>query len=258
MSCFLTIGMPSFNNFSECYFTVQALRMYHSLENYEILVVDNFGDPELEKFIKNQGAGIVRYEKYLDSTGPSNAKNKVFELAKGEMVICIDSHVLLAPSSLKNITYTDDLIQGPLLYNDMKNYVCSWSPKWRGQMYGVWSNYMQTLPKEPFDIWAMGCGFFMTSKKGWLGFNPKCTGFGGAEEFCIHEKFRRAGRRCICDPRRVWLHHFDRKIPHQVILMDRIVNYIINFKDLKLDLKPIEEHFGKEMFAKALIEADKI
>ena len=56
MSCFLTIGMPSFSNFSECYFTIQALRMYHSLENYEILVVDNFGDPELEKFIKNQGA----------------------------------------------------------------------------------------------------------------------------------------------------------------------------------------------------------
>jgi len=253
----LTIGMPSYNNFSECYFTIQALRMYHSLENCEILVIDNFGDHELEKFIKNQGVGIVRYEKCIETNGPSYAKNKVFELAKGEMVLVIDSHVLLAPNALINLPISDDLYHGPLLYNDMKNYTCSWEPVWRSQMWGIWSNCSQVVPETLFDIWGMGCGCFMTSKKGWLGFNPKCKGFGGAEEGIIHEKYRKAGRRVICLPQLKWLHHFDRKIPHPVILMDRIVNYIINFNELELNLAPIKEHFGEKLFNEALIEASK-
>jgi len=97
----------------------------------------------------------------------------------------------------------------------------------------------------------------MTSKKGWLGFNPKCKGFGGAEEGIIHEKYRKAGRRVICLPQLKWLHHFDRKIPHPVILMDRIVNYIINFNELGLDLAPVKEHFGEKQFADALLEVEK-
>jgi glycosyltransferase involved in cell wall biosynthesis len=128
--------------------------MYHDLTGCEILVVDNYGDPELEKFIKNQGQGVVRYEKYLNSTGPAGAKNAVFELAKGEMVLCIDSHIMLAPGALKNIPVTDDLIHGPLLYNDLKNYVCEFEPVWRGHMWGIWSNYCtyDKLPEEPFEI----------------------------------------------------------------------------------------------------------
>lgn len=252
----LTIGMPSYNNFTEVFFTVQALRMYHDLTDCEILVVDNFGDPELEKFIKNQGGGLVRYEKYLGSTGPAGAKDAVIRLARGEMVMCIDSHVFLIPGALKHIAVTDDLVQGPLMYCDLKNFVCDWKPVWRGHMWGIWGDYSSTLPKEPFEIWGCGGGLFVVKKSSWLGFNPKFRGFGGEEGY-IHEKYRKAGRKVLCNPNLVWMHMFDRKIPYPLNLIDRVVNYVIGFKEIGLELKPVEDHFGKELFLKALVEAEK-
>jgi len=255
----LTIGLPSFNNFTEIFFTIQALRMYHDLTDCEILVVDNYGDETLENFVKNNGMGVVRYEKYLDKKGPSGTKNKVFELAKGEMVLCMDSHVFLVPGALNEIPVTDDLIQGPLMYNDMKNCCCEWKPVWRGEMWGIWGDYMprENLPKRPFEIWGIGMGVFLTSKKGWLGFNTKFSGF-GAEEGYIHEKYRKAGRKTWCYPSLIWMHFFDRKVvPYRLDVMDRIVNYIIGFKEIGLDIQPIYDHFGKDKFIKALAETEK-
>ena len=40
MSNFLTIGMPTYKDFDGVYFTIQALRMYHDLNDVELLVVD--------------------------------------------------------------------------------------------------------------------------------------------------------------------------------------------------------------------------
>ena len=252
MSLQLTIGLPSYSNFTEVFYTVQALRMYHCLDNCEILVVDNFGDPELEKFIKAQGQGIVRYEKHLGTVGPAGAKNKVFELARGKMVLCIDSHVLLAPGALKNIPVTDDLIHGPLLYNDLKNYVCEFKPVWRGHMWGIWGDYCtyDKLPKEPFEIWGSGMGCFLAKKSSWLGFNPKFKGFGGEEGY-IHEKYRKAGRKVLCLPSLVWLHQFDRKIPYPLHLVDRVHNYLVGYAELGMDPKPIVDHFGEKLVAEA-------
>ena len=55
-----TIGMPSYNNFTEVFFTVQSLRMYHDLKDAEIIIVDNYGDKILEKWVRNNGKGVVR------------------------------------------------------------------------------------------------------------------------------------------------------------------------------------------------------
>lgn len=250
--------MASYNNFTEVFFTVQALRMYHDLKDCEILVVDNFGDKKLEEFIKGWCAGQARYEKYTEIVGTSNVRNMVFELAKGDMVMCIDSHVLLKPGSLVNIPQTDDLIQGPMLYDDLKNYGCNWKPEWRGQMWGIWGDcYAEDkLPKEPFEIWGMGLGLFMTSKAGWLGFNKKFRGFGG-EEGTIHEKYRKAGRKVWCYPNLVWNHLFNKPITYPLNLMDRIVNYIIGFEELQMDTAPIKAHFGEVLFNQAVEEAKK-
>lgn len=254
----LTIGMPSYQNFTEVFFTVQALRMYHDLSGCEILIVDNFGDPELEKFWKAQGGGIVRYEKYTESIGPAGTKNKVFELARGEMVLCIDSHVMLIPGSLNNIPVSDNLYHGPLLYNDMKNYVCEWKNVWRGQMLGIWGDHFtyEKMPKEPFEIWGSGMGCFLAKKNTWLGFPSRYRGF-GSEEGVIHEKYRKAGRKVLCLPSLIWVHLFDKKISYPLHLIDRVINYILGFEDLSMDTKPIRDHFGEELFAKALIEARK-
>lgn len=50
-----TIGMPCYNNFTEVFFTIQSLRLYHDLSDAEILVVDNYGDKTLENWVKNNG-----------------------------------------------------------------------------------------------------------------------------------------------------------------------------------------------------------
>ena len=238
--------MPCYNNFTEVFFTVQSLRMHHDLTDCEILVVDNFGDPELENFIQTKGSGQVRYEKFLDKTGTSCTKNRVFELARGDMVLCMDSHILLRPGSLNNIPVTDDLIHGPIIYADMRNYCCSWQDVWRGHMWGIWGPSTKELPKEPFEIWGMGTGFFMTKRESWLGFNKRFSGFGGEQGY-LHEKYRKAGRKVWCYPKMVWMHMFGRKIPYPLNLTDRIRNYIIGHQELGMDIKPIIDHFGSAM-----------
>jgi hypothetical protein len=163
---------------------------------------------------------------------------------------------MLAPGALINIPVTDDLLHGPLMYCDIHNYTCEWKPVWRGNMWGIWAGYGSTLPKEPFEIWGNGMGCFLTKRDSWLGFCKKYKGF-GSEEGVIHEKYRKAGRKVICLPSLVWMHQFDRHVPHQVLMIDRIVNYIVGFQEIGLDLKPIEEHFGKKQFDEAMVEAGK-
>jgi len=159
-----TIGMPSYNNLTEVFFTVQSLRMYHNLNDCEIVVVDNFGDKALKKFCEKNGNGLVRYEKFTDITGCSAPKNRIFEIANGENVLCIDSHILIKPGMFDLDLPNDDLYQGPLLHADCKTYSCSWLPVWRANMWGIWGPDVQELPSKPIEIWAMGAGFFACKK----------------------------------------------------------------------------------------------
>ena len=251
----LTIGLPSYNNLTEVWYTVQSLRMHHNLTDCEILVIDNFGDSELERFIKNNGDGIVRYEKCTDGSGPAFAKNKVFELAHGTMVLCIDSHILLRPGALDNVPVTDDFITGPLVYNNNKDYVRDFKNVWRGHMWGIWGDYSNKLPTDIIEIWGMGAGCFCCKKDTWLKFNPRFKGFGGEEGY-IHEKYRQAGRKVISIPKLIWMHQFERKIPYPLRLIDRVRNYIIGHEELKIDPKLMEAHFGPALIneAKKMIE----
>ena len=241
-----TIGLPSYNNFTEVFFTVQALRMYHNIGDAEILVVDNYGDVALEKWIKNNGKNTVRYVKDTEIQGVSHAKNRVFKEAKGDIVLCMDSHILLMPGALDVDIIDDNLYQGPLMYSSCSKYSLCWDNVWRKQMWGIWGPAVTELPKEPFEIWAIGAGFFACRKSSWLGFNPEFRGFGGESGY-IQEKYRKAGRKVFCHPKMVWMHLFHMegsKIPYPLKLQDRIKNYLIGFRELGLDTAPIYKEFG--------------
>lgn len=96
---------------------------------------------------------------------------------------------------------------------------------------------------EPFDIPAMGLGLFTCRRDAWLGFNEHFRGFGG-EEFYIHEKYRQSGRRNLCLPSLRWLHRFMRSgTGYANRLEDRVRNYIIGHRELKLDLGRLKDHF---------------
>lgn len=259
----LTIGIPSYNNYTETWFTVQSLRLHHDLTDCEVVILDNFGDDRLADFVRKSqrkgdtltaNKGDLRYVKDVEGHGTGYVRNRIFEQAKGEVVMCADSHVLFARGAIDSIQPTDDLMCGPMLNTSQRTYYTQYLPEWRAHTWGIWGPSVKELPEEPFDIWGMGLGAFYTNRKTWLGFHEKARGFGGIEGV-LFEKYRRAGRRVICNPKFVW-HHFFRpnlsKPPYKLSLYDRIRNYVMGFEELGMDTTPIKEHYGEKHYNKAL------
>ena len=252
----LTIGIPVYQQYIETWFTVQSLRLHHNLNDCEILIIDNFGDPQLEKFLKGVSDPNIRYVKRNEVQGTGWVKNRVFEHARGETVVCMDSHVLLTPGSLDFIKPTEDLVFGVMLMTNQRTCYTEYLPQWRGQSWGIWgpARKREELPTEPFEIWGMGTAGFYCNKEAWLGFHEKARGFGGIEGVIV-EKYRKAGRRVLCNPKFIW-HHFFRpdltKPPYPLFLIDRVKNYILGFMELNMSLEPIKTHYGANTFMKAI------
>jgi hypothetical protein len=253
----LTIGLLTFDDFDGVYFTVQAMRLFHpeAMDEVEFLILDNRAD-------STHGAAVARFAKWIkepvrylpvaDAQGTA-LRDRIFALAATPYVLCVDCHVLLAPGALRRlIDFFDtgrdggNLLQGPLLFDDLRNVATHFEPVWRSHMWGIWA----TDPRgagaddEPFEIPAQGLGLFACRKDSWLGFNPAFRGFGG-EECYIHQKFRQAGRKTLCLPFLRWAHRFERPagVPYALRLEDRVHNYWLGHRELGLDPAPVEEHF---------------
>jgi hypothetical protein len=243
--------MASWNNPVEVWFTLAALNMYQDLKDVELLLVDNAGNAEVKKICSNAGC---RYELFTEKQGPQPAKNKVFELAEKEFVLCIDSHVLLWPGAIsklkiwvkENWNDAKNLIQAPMAYINMRKAETHMTQKWQGGMWGTWGGAVtiEDLSKEPYEILNMGTGLIGCRKDSWLGFNPKCEGFGGAEGY-IQEKYRQAGRTTISLPFLIWMHNFHKEnSSYRLSEEDKMRNYMIEFQELGLDPQPVVDHFG--------------
>ena len=244
----LTIGMATYNDLDGVFFTVQALRMYHlqGLESEtEIVVIDNNPDgshgKEVKKFVQNWAK-----QKYIPYTAKksTSVRNEVFKNASGKYTLCLDSHVLIEAGGIKKlIEYykanpeTNYLLQGPLWHDDLKTYCTQFNPEWRENMFGIWGKNKEAYEKgEPFEIPSMGLGLFTCRTAAWQGFNEKFRGFGGEEGY-IHEKFRRAGGKCLCLPWLKWNHRFYRPagIAYPNLLEDRVWNYFIGWLEILKD-----------------------
>lgn len=275
----LTIGMATYQDFQGVYFTVQALRLYHQCDfDIEILVVDNLGkrghEHGCEQTHKAVAAVGGRYIHAPQTQGTAAPRDLVFREAKYPYVVCIDSHVLLTPGSLQtlmahyraNPNNTKDMIQGCLLYDDHQSYATHFRPEWgdNSQMFGVWDDNREArLKGRPFEIPMQGLGMFSIRKDTWPGFNPNFRGFGGEEGY-IHEKVRMQGGRCLCLPGVQWVHRFDRggPIPYHLSPLDRIVNYLVGWRELGLDETGIIDHFTQfvkiDIVQQGLASADGI
>jgi len=252
-----TVGMPSYNNFTEVWFTCQALRMYHGDIDMEIVVVDNYGDLALKAWAEKDGSAFgVRYEKYAEHVGVSPAKNRIFEVATGENVLVIDSHIMLARGALSWDIPDDNLYQGPIIRGNWRSYCAEWLPRWRAGMWGIWGPSIDQVPDAPVEIWAQGAGFFACRRDSWLGFHREFRGFGGETGY-LQEKYRKYGRHVYCEPRLQWIHFFNsaklggRALTYPMQVLDRVRNYLLGFEELGLDTAPIEQHFGSDAVAEA-------
>jgi hypothetical protein len=261
---FLTIGMATHNDFDGCYFSVQCLRLYHPeiFPETEILVIDN--DPagpsaSALKALESWAPEHYRYLRYAEVQGTA-VRDLIFRDAAGEFVLCMDSHVLFAPGSLARLVeycrqhpQTIDLLQGPLLWDDM-SLSTHFAPRWESGMYGYWETDERGKDPEghPFEIEMQGLGVFGCRREAWPGFNPRLAGFGGEEGY-IHEKIRRAGGRNLCLPFLRWMHRFDRPmgVPYNCNWEDRIRNYLLIHDELGTDPGVTIQHFteflGEEM-----------
>jgi hypothetical protein len=252
----LTIGMATYDDYDGVYFTLQAIRMYHPeiLDNTEFVVIDNHPDGPTAQALKDLENWIPNY-RYVPKGDISGTaiRDCVFQEASGEIVICMDCHVFIAPGALKRLlAYFDahpgtvDLLQGPLLYDDLTSISTHFSPEWRQGMFGIWGSSADAADPErpPFDISMQGLGLFACRREAWPGFNPAFRGFGGEEGY-IHEKFRQRGGRTLCLPFLRWMHRFARPLgtPYANRWEDRVRNYWIGFLELGWDTTPIAEHF---------------
>lgn len=256
----LTIGMATFDDYDGVYFSIQSLRMYHPevMEQAEIIVIDNNPTGACSKALKDLERSIPNY-RYIPEARKvgTSVRDSIFEEAFGDYVLSMDCHVLFPSGALASLLgYFDanpdtcDLIQGPLLDDDLKRVSSHWDPVWRKGMYGIWANLPAAEDPEAaaFEIPMQGLGVFACRRDVWPGFNPDFRGFGGEEGY-IHEKFRQRGGRVMCLPALRWMHRFNRPMgPTYPVKWGQIVrNYMIGFKELGLDVEPVKAHFREHL-----------
>ena len=252
----LTIGMATYDDYDGVYFSLQAIRLFHPeiSEKVEFLVIDNNPAGQCAQPLKDLENWIPNY-RYVPKGNVSGTaiRDWVFSEARTEFVLCMDCHVFVAPGALKRlIDYftanpdTPDLVQGPLIYDDLKSYSTHFKPGWQAGMYGSWDAEPGADDAEspPFEIPMQGLGLFACRRRAWPGFNPAFRGFGGEEGY-IHEKFRQRGGKTLCLPFLRWLHRFSRPMgasyPNR--WDDRVHNYLTGFREVGWDTAPIIEHF---------------
>jgi hypothetical protein len=256
----LCIGMATFDDYDGVYFSVQALRMYHPeiLDQIQILIIDNNPAGAAAEKLKELDSYIPNYRYVPESKVVGTAiRDRIFQESNSEFVLVMDCHVFIVPGALARLLeYLDanpdspDLLQGPLLHDDLRTISTHFAPGWHSGMWGTWAYDPRGESEDApgFDIPMQGCGLFACRREAWPGLNPNFRGFGGEEGY-IHEKVRQAGGRTLCLPFLRWMHRFNRPLgaPYPVIWENRVRNYIIGWQELGLETDSIRAHFSESM-----------
>lgn len=263
----LTIGMATYDDFDGTYFTLQALRMYHpeTMDDVEYIVVDNNPTGVCAEPLSYLEHKIPNY-RYIPITqiNGTAVRDFVMEEAAADYVLNLDCHVLLWPGSVARlIRYfeenpdTNDLLHGPIVWDELDIVSSHMSPVWQKGFFGVWAQDERgnDLDGEPFDIPMHGMGLYACRRAAWPGYNRKFRGFGGEEGY-VHDKFRQRGGRVLCLPFLRWLHRFVRPlgVPYKISWEDRIRNYVIGATELGLPIDDTMAHFREFLGG----QADKI
>jgi hypothetical protein len=255
-----TIAMACYDDFDGVYFTVQALRAYHDTSGMEFLVLDNHPDSEHGKRLRSYAprAGM-KYVPVTDRVS-SWVKYDAILHASGDVVIGMDSHVLLMPGAVEKLKGwwlahdgSRDLLTGPIIYDEMTHGSAHLKPEWNGHDFGVWSEIVLFgMGGEPQPVPMQGMGFWSVWRTAWPGVPRGMRGF-GAEEWCMAERIRQHGGQVLSHPAIGWNHRFawpKRAFP--LSLDDKVRNYYRGWMSVyqRLDHPRMQEmtaHWQKQM-----------
>ncbi len=165
----LTIGMATYQDYDGLHFTVQSLRMHskiHEDDNVELLVVDNCPSHKDASRIKqltectNHGGKIRgRYIPMETPVGTSAPRQRIFDEAEGDVVLCMDSHVLLPTDTPSRLLHffsenpdTPNLYTGPMIYDGMGMMSTHFDMIWRSEMWGIWAHAWRCKCGHPFTV----------------------------------------------------------------------------------------------------------
>lgn len=253
----LTIGIATYEDFHGAYFTVHSLLLHHPevMDRTEIVVLDNNPSGPSAESLASMAGEFVRYVPYADVQSTA-VRDVLFREARGDVVLVLDSHVLLAAGGVAALLryYEDpahalDMVQGPLTYG-LPHAVAAtqMNPVFEKGMYGVWGLDDRGLDPDAdaFEIELHGLGLFAMRKDAWPGLNPRFRGFGGEEGY-IQEKVRLAGGTVVCLPALRWQHRFLRPggTPYRNAWGDRIHNYLVGWQEIGYDTGLVMEHFSE-------------
>ncbi len=172
----LTIGMATYDDYDGAYFTLQNIRLGNPsiAGDLEFLIVDNNPGGVFSEALSRLAEHVdgCRYIARGDWSGTA-IRNAVFEEASSPYALCVDSHVLIAPGAVaKLVDYfeadpdTRDLLQGPMVHDDLLRLHTHMEPQWRAGMFGTWGFDERGMDADgpAFEIPLHGLGLFAARK----------------------------------------------------------------------------------------------
>lgn len=149
----ITVVVPAFNNPGQLARALAALAA--SSVRFEWIVVDDAStDPEAREVMRRSGAELVRLER---NSGPAAARTAGVARASGEIVVFIDSDVLVRPTTVESLARV--LATEPGLDACFGSYDDDPDDRSAVSAYrNLLHHYVhQTGPREATTFWA-GCG----------------------------------------------------------------------------------------------------
>lgn len=237
MRPFLSVVIPTFNDYRGLSLTVQSLGLHHDRKLIEIIVMDNFGKcDETKKFCEDNAD---RYIVDDSRQGTCYAKSSGIYRASGEFCLVIDSHVLICHGAISQLIKflsqvpesENNIYHGVLVSAKGEPQATELKPIWGKGMWGKWHNrFTEEETADPFEIWGHGGALFCIHRRKWHGFHKDTKGFGG-EEGAIQEIYRSRGGKALCLPFVRWTHSFNssKTVSHPIWIEDKMRNYLLNF-----------------------------
>jgi len=215
----LTIGIPTADDAMRTRWTIRVIQEMHPevLPVTEFLIIDNDPGGKESKILRDfaaYNAGTVRVVD-CPTRGTFPPKAMVFDVARGDVVLLLDSHVVIKSGGLRKLLdfYSDNptfdgLIHGPIL-TDGGTLMCTHQERsFGGPGIGQWGNYITGVnssvanPPGEFgdrvvDVPMSGNWCWATLRKTWPRESlPKgLRGYGGDEH--LDGLFHKLGRRVV-------------------------------------------------------------